>query len=300
MLHSRILPYLSLLLSIIGHQACLAQADSGEGDIQSLVDELKTLTTQARQQRAADRWLLNALDDLANKYEWPWRTLVLDERFADGDFTSNPAWQVVSGQYWIDASLGLRSRVSESQQPQPATTDDSDDQDVGEVLLRGLLRSMMEDKSSTQPSSQPASTHAQIFLPIEISNTFAIRTSFSVHNMPSETGRFLIGVYQGANADSGYLLSFTIGATPMLDVIRVRAGGSAIIESLPLDTRLQDGQAHELEWRRHKDGQMELLLDANLISRTNDRAFLQPFQTINIFNMGGDYAVRSITVFGSR
>jgi hypothetical protein len=300
MVQYRILPYFALLLLTIGHHTCSAQGDSSEGDVQSLIDELKNITAQARQQRAADRWLLNALDDLAAKYEWPWRRVLLDERFADGDFTANPAWQVVSGQYWIDASLGLRSRVGQVQQPETTSKDNAGDQDFGQVLLRGLLESMVEDQSSTQTPAQPAATHAQIFLPIEISNAFAIRISFSVHNMPSETGRFLTGVYQGANADSGYLLSLTTGAAPVLDVIRVRAGGSAIIESLPLNAQIQDGQTHQLEWRRNGDGQMELLLDANSISRTSDRAFSEPFQAINIFNMGGDYAVRSIAVFGSQ
>ncbi len=50
-----------------------------------------------------------------SKYDWPWRSELLLDDFSDGNFTADSAWTVISGKFWVDASLGLRSSV----QPRP-------------------------------------------------------------------------------------------------------------------------------------------------------------------------------------
>ena len=102
-----------LLLLILLSLPLTAQASDSE-KLQAMVDELRALTDKARNQRAADRWLINSMDDLAARYDWPWRRKLLMEDFSDGNYNRNPAWQVISGQFWVDRRLGLRSQVTAS------------------------------------------------------------------------------------------------------------------------------------------------------------------------------------------
>ena len=65
------------------------------------LEELRTLVEKSRRERAADRWLQNALEDLLAKHDSPWQREVLYDDFADGDFNRNPTWQVMRGQFQV-------------------------------------------------------------------------------------------------------------------------------------------------------------------------------------------------------
>ena len=70
-------------------------AAAGEADTQTLVDELRQLADQARQQRAADRWLQRALDDMVARYDWPWRKELVFDDFGEWVELYNPGTQPV-------------------------------------------------------------------------------------------------------------------------------------------------------------------------------------------------------------
>lgn len=53
--------------------------------------------------------------------EWIWRRILLEDGFRDGDFSSNPVWQVSSGRFWVEAGRGLRSVVETGGEAQSAT-----------------------------------------------------------------------------------------------------------------------------------------------------------------------------------
>ena len=105
---------------------------AAEDDIQVLVDEIQALADKSRQERAADRWLQIALEDLVAKYNFPWKNSLLSDDFADGDYTSGVQWQIDSGEFWVDRRLGLRSQVVETidnsrQQPAQQQQDKPDE-----------------------------------------------------------------------------------------------------------------------------------------------------------------------------
>ncbi len=72
-------------------------AASDNEQVQGLVDKLQAITEKARRERAADRWLLTSLEELVERYNWPWRDTLVTEDFSDGNFHQDPAWQVRSG-----------------------------------------------------------------------------------------------------------------------------------------------------------------------------------------------------------
>ena len=75
---------------------------------QELIDALNKLIDEAERARAADPRFLRDLRDLANRYDWPWRVMVLRDDFRDGDFTKGPRWTVKAGEYYIDWRDGLK------------------------------------------------------------------------------------------------------------------------------------------------------------------------------------------------
>ena len=85
---------LAMPLTAYGQSATLPLLPTEEGDseLQSMVDQLRAITEQAKRDRSADFRLLQQLDDLAGRYDQPWRITLLEDSFADGDFTANPAW----------------------------------------------------------------------------------------------------------------------------------------------------------------------------------------------------------------
>ena len=68
-------------------------------DAQVIVDELQTLVEKSRKERAADRWLQNALEELVAKYNFPWRDRLLNDDFSDSDYKKGVVWSVNSGEY---------------------------------------------------------------------------------------------------------------------------------------------------------------------------------------------------------
>ena len=65
-----------------------------------------------------------------------------------------------------------------------------------------------------------------------------------------------------------------------------------------LAPELSDGQAHRLRWTRDTNGTMRIVIDGRQIMEVTDRTFRQPFQGFQIFNRGGDYAFRRVTIDG--
>lgn len=297
MKHGPISVFLFCLALVPLIQTARSQPASNNADVQAIVDQLKALNERARTERGADRWVLNSLDTLIRKYEWPWRENLLNEDFSDGDYTGLPAWQVVSGRFWVDASLGLRSRTAVRSRPTAKTPPKRTDDDVGRQILDSLFGSVLETEADrAADTSQESSGNTEIILPLEISHAFAMQVEFSMHNAPSENGRLVFGIYQGPARDAGYQIALQTGSDPVVDLLRVRAGRSAIIDSIRLDHGIDEGELHALGWRQDDTGRIDLLLDDQRLISTSDRAFRGPYQGLNIVNGGGDYAIRSISL----
>lgn len=105
---------------------------------QALVEELRRIIKQAEAQKAADPLLFRDLRDAIGRYEAdrgqgparsadapsaprptvaapavrpaaPQRVTLMNDRFDDGDFSTNPTWSVSEGAFWVEE--GLRSRA---------------------------------------------------------------------------------------------------------------------------------------------------------------------------------------------
>ncbi|MES9905634.1 MAG: hypothetical protein ABW168_23540 [Sedimenticola sp.] len=281
-------------------------ADSEDEKLQSLVDQLKEVTEKARNQRSADRWLLNALEDLVEHYNWPWRTQLVMEDFSDGDFQQDPAWQIRSGRFWVDGRLGLRSRSQRErvaeQAPQQQPQQRESREDIGKALLGALFQGAMQKRDRQQPATPPPAPTdryqaAEIQLPLSIPGVFAAELDLSVHNAPSEEGQIEFGLYQGAEGNSGYRLVLYTGPRASLELLSRRSGRTGVIDRVDI-TDIGDGHNHQIQWRRDANGQIEVLLDDSPVISARDHSFRHPFKQFAITNRGGDFAVAAVNIYG--
>ncbi len=296
----RILTFFATIGLILSLQSPVFAAGE-DAELQSMVDELRGITEKARQQRAADRWLLTAMEDLVAKYDWPWRDELISEDFSDGDFSQDPAWQTVSGEFWLDRRLGLRSRtpIRETRQEQPAEEPKKEKQDIGKALLGALLKEALgpEKEKEQQQSSQQPSGPAEIQLPQQIPSVFAAEMEISVHNRPAEEGQYEFGLYQDSQGGSGYRLVLFTGDRPALEVLSIRSGRTMVLDNVTIDD-LGDGESHTLGWRRDPTGRMEVFVDGTSVSSVRDNSFRYPFKQFNLTNKGGDMALQSLSLQG--
>jgi hypothetical protein len=259
-----------------------------------MVDEVKGLIGDAERRRSPDQQTINELKRIVQRYDWPWRVTLLQEEFRDGDMTRNPAWTVASGNFLVDAQLGMRSQeaVQRAAAPQPAA------QPQGGLGGR-LLGTVLEEVTRGQtPQGQPAapSGRAEAFVPQAVSNAFAVTLAFNSRSR--EGGRIEFALYQGADRRAGYRLAYNPGATPRLELIRATATGSGVVESTSSPLAWDDGANHTLQWTRTAEGAMQVQAGGRTVIETSDRSINSAFDGFAVVNLGGDYGLRSVKIDG--
>lgn len=288
-----------LVLLLLSFPLILARTASAatapDPQVQKLVDELRTVTAKARKERSADPWLLQALDEMAQRHYWPWRRVVAEESFADGDYAKNPVWEVAAGNFWVDKTLGLRSRAS-APAAAPANTDKSQDKKkFKDALKEAVLAEMAGQKPGAAPATTAAPVSAtEIYLPARIGNAFVLDTGFTQHQAPSEAGRIEFGLFEGTRRDRGYILAISTGKENIAELLRVSATGSAVIERKPLPVAIATGESQTISWRRDPEGGMLVLLNDKTLIQTSDRGLGAAFKSLGITNRAGDFAIKQV------
>ena len=288
----RILPF--ALLALLIPAAATAQdplADSQKN--QQLVDELKRLTDQAERDRSASYRFIDQLRDLIARYDWPWGRQILFDDFQDGDFRQNPAWNSDSDAFWVTRSVGLRTQLS----AYASSSNGNRKQSTKEMLL-GILIEGATGQQQGGGESHSSPGRADIHTAVPISNAFAITIQISSTGRGQQSGSFEWGPYQGQSLDSGYRLIYQGGDRPALKLVRYRSGMSAVVDAYDQGGLLEDGNLHEIGWQRSADGLMTVLLDGRQVMQVRDRSYRQGFDGLGMTNRGGEYAIRSIAVFG--
>ncbi|MBO6521350.1 MAG: hypothetical protein JJ900_10550 [Rhodospirillales bacterium] len=261
-------------------------AGAGGQTLDAFIEKLNKLIDDAEKAKAADPVFLQDLRNLANGAKTPWNTVVLDDSFADGNFTANPVWEVKSGEYFIETGWGLRNRlitaVQENQQQQSGNS--------GDELAKAILGTILKRATKTPTTQQPTSNI--ILTRVPVSNAFAL--DFELSSWEPD-GMFDIGVFQGQDANIGYRLLYASGKG--VQIHRIGSSGSSVIAtSEPLT--LEDKKFHAVSWTRGTDGTMRVTVDGTEMIATSDRAFSDPFDGIRLSNTTGDFIVKRITAKG--
>ncbi|MCH7937353.1 MAG: hypothetical protein IH994_09750 [Proteobacteria bacterium] len=274
---------------------------------QDFVDKLKGLIDEAEKARAADPGFLRDLRGLAREYDSPRRRVVLSDRFEDGDFTDNPTWTVTQGRYWVERGWGLRSAVKVGSAAQSAPEPERrKGRDVAAAIFGQILQQAL-DPEGKLGSGQTAGTTggaaggapaAAIQTAVAVTNAFAVEIDFSSW---SAEGRLEIGPYQGdpkgAERAQGYVLAYTPGGG--LELLRVSARGSSVLDRRTGLVALEDKKTHRLLWTRNADGLMAVFIDGREVLKATDQSIRGPFEGFRMVNRGGDYILKRIAVFST-
>ena len=295
---------LLILLSLLA--PIQAQAATDHAKTQQLVNELKTLIDQAEQNRSANYRFIDQLRDLTARYDWPWGKRVLFDDFRDGNFRQNPAWYSSSNDFWVTPSVGLRTALDRQfNQPssnQPSTPPVHDrKKEAREAILGMILGGGVEQ---TEPERRPSGTfgrpvRADISTQLPIDNGFAITIKLSAMGRGNRDGSFEFGPYQGQNMESGYRLVYRGGASPALKLVSYRRQMASVIDLYDRGKLLADGNMHTLNWQRTRSGRMTVLLDGKQILSVRDRSYRDAFNGFVMTNRGGDYGIRSVSIFAA-
>ena len=266
------------------------------GDPPGLLDELRSLVEKSRRERAADRWLQNALEDLLAKHDSPWQREILYDDFADGDYNRSPTWQVMRGQFQVLRGQGLYCSAT-GDGATTAAEPASPPQSTGEALSGLIVGALLDQALGPAPqTAASASGPNEIRVKANVGNAFAIDLGFR-HAADSD-GAFEIVLLQSEAGNYGYRLRVQSGLRGFVELQRIRGGRGAVVDSRDLAPGLADGMLHELTWRQRPDGMVSVMIDGKGLMEVRDRAFRDPYPWLHLINDQGELTVRSVRVSG--
>lgn len=270
---------------------------------QEMVDELRGLIDRAQRQRAARPSFLRDLGALADRHDYPWRRAIVREDFGDGDFTHNPQWRVASGEWVMNWSGGLYSRVRPGRRSDLRQSNRDDRQsnkltgeDIAKAIFEGLLN--RPNKKSTQ-GGRASRGPAQIFLRQRITSAFAMRAVFAANSgrQGDDWGGFDFGVIDNQRRARGYRLSYTPATG--LTLLRTSGQNARAIAGSDRGFRLDGRRDHVIDWSRDRQGHFHVRLDGQELFAVTDRESGRNFEGFYLINRGGEFILRSLTIDGT-
>jgi hypothetical protein len=257
--------------------------------LKSLIAELKAKITAAEQSQAASPDFLADLKALAAKYEalqtsgaatgtgsgMAPGTQIFQDTFADGNYTSSPAWKVSAGTWTVDSNgtnRGLNSKVR-----------------AQKLNINNVLGALLNSQSGSTGQNQFAS----IYTPVKIPNAFALKVTMTSKD---KQGALNLGAYQGASGSTLYRMVYQPGAAPGIAIQKVTSSGATTLGSYNSVVNLEDGNAHTLVFSRDAQGSMKVTLDDQSVATAKDTSLTGDMTGLLFVNSGGAYYLRDVTV----
>ena len=290
--------------------------------LDALAQELEVLIDEAESARAADPRFLQDLRDIiaAHIADAQPRTALIRDDFSDGDYTDDPRWEVVSGDFSIDGRLGLRTTIplggadTETMRINLDTIRDKGDEllergeellDKGKDTIGDLLSGEKklddlwggDDDEGTEDAGPAGPEPAEIVLDADIPNAFALELEL-MSGITHKDAQFEVDLFQGRAGASGYRLSYRPGDDPGLLLSRFGRRSAEVIGESDDELGLEDGRSHTVALVRDGDGTMTVSVDGTEHIQVKSSALEDPFGGLSLVNSGGDYAIRSIAVYG--
>jgi len=203
----------------------------------------------------------------------------LRDDFADGDYLSNPAWNVRQGQFTVDPAFGLRPFTPE------ATTSP---QVTPQALLQYLIGEGVPQTAEPAGDTGASLIEAQT----DIGNAFSMVATITDHGGEG-AAHFIL--HQGGANWLGYRLELRAGPRPL--VVLARRGSSGYKDIMKVEAPgFTTGKPHQLRWARLDDGQMFVLIDGRPIITARDTVFRQNWTGFAYFTADADISMRNIRI----
>ncbi len=204
----------------------------------------------------------------------------LRDDFSDGEYLSNPAWNVRQGQFTIDPAYGLRPFSPESTAP------------AQQVTPQALLQYLIGDGKPDTPEPTGDSGASLIEAATDIGNAFSLVATITDHG--GEGAAHFI-MHQGGANWLGYRLELRAGPRPL--VVLARRGSSGYKDIMKVEAPgFTSDKPHQLRWARLNDGQMFVLIDGRPIITARDTVFRQGWKGFAYFAADADISMRNIRI----
>lgn len=279
---------------------------------EKLVRELRQLLRAARRDRAAAPAFLDDVEEALKRHRkadqalirnsaqaaapapqpapqpepTPSRFATIEDDFSDGDFTRNPEWKLVRGEFFVARGGRLFSFV----QPQSARRPSSDSEAIAQIFGTLLGGNQQTQNNQRQESADPAA----IFLPRPITNSFEITAQLM--SDVREGGVFELGVYQGRDGEAGYRLQFSDDGK----VRMIRVGRSTVVlgtANFQYPPRVGGRPGtYEVLWNRNNRGRMQLFINGVGHMTANDQGFRDDWDGFRLVNAEGRHALDAIRI----
>ncbi len=203
----------------------------------------------------------------------------LRDDFSDGEYLSNPTWNVRQGQFTVDPAYGLRPFSPETTAP-------------AQVTPQALLQYLIGDGKPETPEPTGDSGASLIEAQTDIGNAFSLVATITDHG--GEGAAHFI-MHQGGANWLGYRLELRAGPRPL--VVLARRGSSGYKDIMKVEAPgFTSGKPHQLRWARLKDGQMFVLIDGRPIITARDTVFRQGWKGFAYFTADSDVSMRNIRI----
>jgi len=202
----------------------------------------------------------------------------ISDDFADGDYDRNPNWRVLAGEFTVRDGA-LQTTVTRRQESS---------QDIGRALLGNVLGQALGVRL---PGGAEGGAIAQS---TTVENAFRVTASLTGS---ADAGALVnLGLFQGAEASSGYRLVYMADEQQPLRLLAVSGQEASMIAAVAPAARLNDGRRHAIEWLRAPGGRMTVRLDGVVVIDATDNRFTGAFDGFSLINGGGAWRLDSATV----
>lgn len=204
---------------------------------------------------------------------------VVQDSFADGNYTRDPRWEVVAGSWRVTDGGALTSDV-------PIERQTTSPQQLGPDVIKGILGSALGLQQG-QGGRQLAAIHTRA----DLANAFSLSLRLSAAGEPAVLN---VGPYQGNNVGQGYRLEARTGDDQPLHLLAITGSGTTVIGTSDVDIRFDDGAKHRLDWRRDTNGLQTIEFDGQVVLQVLDQTYRDPFDGVSLINAGGTWSVDSV------
>jgi peptidoglycan hydrolase-like protein with peptidoglycan-binding domain len=207
--------------------------------------------------------------------------LRIADSFTDGDYTQNPAWTVRSGQWQVTGGI-MRSHVAVAAAPAQSG-------DIGQAMLREFLARAL---GAAAPGASFSPT-AMVSTAGPVDNAFHVQMRLSARG----DSHAMFGPYQSSITD-GYRIAYAgnVNGRPGLQILAIAGDQVRVVATAGNVPRLDDGNAHVIDWRRQRSGQMAVAVDGRTVLSVRDNGLPGMFSGFTITNAGGDLGVHDVLV----
>ena len=258
--------------------------DSNRQALNDLLNELDYKIKEADKRMIAHPNFLKELQSIVDKFRGRLRQVFFKEDFSDGNYTSNPKWNVVSGQFKITTSRRLRSYVFAERPIEKPTAREKPD--LFGAILQEVIRSTTDKEKEKAPA--PETKEASIRTNVLIGPAFEVDIGLVSESQWGSMELVLLGGKKGIP-----LYRMVYHASPSSDrsiqIIRERDTRSYLIEEAIKYPSLDDGVSHRIQWMRDSKGKMKVLVDEKEVLSTVEIFYQKNFTGIALVNRGGAY-----------